>query len=112
MAGYIAITGERIGGQWAAYVYSGDSVISSEVSNDAPLLGSIETDIAGMRDECNAPRGYRLTRDGALSVVESWFADRGLQVVTANATQLITGAGGIYESNSCMGIFVRVDSIE
>jgi hypothetical protein len=100
LAGRVAVTSTRAGGQWEAFVYPGDCVTSSEVPNDAPLLGSMMTDVEGMSEDPRNDGGRRLAREEVLPIVASWFADRGLQAATDRATPL---AGGMYENEAYMG---------
>ncbi|HSW98929.1 MAG TPA: hypothetical protein VLF71_03770 [Candidatus Saccharimonadales bacterium] len=103
LAGRVAVTSARAGGQWEAFVYPGDCVTSSDIPDDAPLLGSIGTDVEGMSE------GRRLAREEVLPIVASWFADRGLQAATDHVAEL---RGGHYENEVYMGFVFGVANAE
>jgi len=105
LAGRVAVTSERVGGQWGAHVYSGDQVTSSEIHDDAPMLGSIMTDVEGMSEDPRNDGGPRLARDEVLPIVATWFSDRGLQAQIDQATHLV---GGVYENEAYMGTVFSV----
>jgi hypothetical protein len=109
LAGHVAVTSERAGGQWEACVYPGDRVKSSAVQDDAPLLGSIMTDVGGMSRDPHSDGGPRLARDEVLPIIVSWFTDRGLQAATDQATSL---SGGMYENEAFVGFVFDVTSSE
>jgi hypothetical protein len=109
VAGKVAITAGRRGGQWEARIYPASGIISSGIPDDAPLLGSIVTDVDGMSEDPHNNRGNRLPREQVWPIAATWFVDRGLEGQFDSAISL---RGGIYENEAYMGAVLDVQAHE
>jgi hypothetical protein len=108
-AGSIAINSQRAGGQWAAQAYPGEGIASSQIPDDAPLLGSIMTDVEGISEDPLNNGGPRLEQEKVLPIVLSWLEDRGLKAQEDRITEL---RGGMYEYDGYMGAVIHAFNAE
>lgn len=106
-AGQIAITAARISGQWGIYIFPANDIVSSEIPNSSPLLGSIVTDVEGMSEDPRNDRGKSLSREQVLPIAATWLADRGLEGQFESAEPL---QGNIYENEAYMGVVLNVQA--
>ena len=71
------------------------SIPVSETGPAGAVLGWAFPVAVGVLGYGFAPKGYRLSPDGALEIRRRWFGSRGFRISSASTTSAIFGLGGI-----------------